>query len=148
MVTKWDIRFLSLAEHVSQWSKDPSTKVGAVIVRPDRTILSVGYNGFPRGVKDWPERLADRDTKYPMTVHAEANAIIHGGSAEGCTLYTWPFPPCCDCAGLIIQAGIKRVIAPSPTRDQRSRWGASFNLAMDMFKEAGVEAKWLTEGMS
>ena len=53
---KWDRRFLALAEHVADWSKDPSTKTGAVIVRPDRTIASMGYNGFPRGMADTDDR--------------------------------------------------------------------------------------------
>jgi dCMP deaminase len=92
---KWDVRFLELANHIAQWSKDPSTKVGAVIVRPDRTICSVGYNGFPRGVDDNEERYMDRPTKYEFVVHAEANAIIHAREPlHDYILYTYPLMPC------------------------------------------------------
>ncbi len=95
---KWDDRFLNLAKFVAEWSKDPSTKVGAVIVRPDRTVASVGYNGFPRGVLDHVDRYSDRDTKYAMVVHAENNALINARqSLEGCTLYVTPLPPCTQC---------------------------------------------------
>ena len=73
---KWDGRFLDLATFIAEWSKDPSTKVGAALVRPDRTIVSVGFNGFPRGVLDHAERYQDRSTKYEMVVHAEMNALL------------------------------------------------------------------------
>lgn len=139
----WNKRMLDLAKHVSEWSKDPSTQVGAVITRSNRTIVSVGYNGFPRGVQDWEERLHVREVKYQMMVHAEANAIIHATESLdtlfGTVIYTYPFPPCSACAGLIIQAGIMRVVSPPPTRGQMERWGDSFKLAEQMFDEAGVE---------
>lgn len=136
----WDSFFLSVAEKISTQSKDPSTKVGAVIVRPDRTIASVGYNGFPRGVDDSEELYLDRRTKYAMIVHAEANAIIHAREPlEGTTIYLYPFPPCSNCAGLVIQAGIKRVVAPQPTVEDLERWGESMQFAVDMFEEAGVQ---------
>lgn len=137
---KWDDRFLDMATHVGGWSKDPSTKTGCVIVRPDRTVASVGYNGFPRGVNDSDERLNDRPVKYAMVVHAEPNAILAaGGSVEGCTAYVTPWPPCSTCAALLIQAGIKRVVAPDATDEQKERWGDSFVIASTMLIEAGVE---------
>ena len=68
---KWDLRFIELAKHISGWSKDPSTKVGCVVVGEDREIRSTGFNGFPRGIDDNPERLANRETKYPLICHAE-----------------------------------------------------------------------------
>lgn len=132
----WDERFLALAEHIAGWSKDPSTKVGAVITRPDRTISSVGYNGLPRYVNDGEERLTCRETKYEMIVHAEANAILHANERPvGYTIYTWPFQPCSRCAGLIIQAGLKRVVAPAYEGD---RWTENFTLAAQMLAEAHV----------
>ena len=134
----WDDRFLDLADHIASWSKDPSTKVGAVIVRPNRTIASVGYNGFPRGVKDDPERLDDRPVKYSMTVHAEANAILSAdGRLDGCTLYVTPLHPCSNCAALIIQSGIAKVVARMPYDSER--WADSFGKAGLMFDEAGIE---------
>ena len=108
MNKKWDLRFLDLAQHIAQWSKDPSTKVGAVIVRPDKTICSVGYNGFPRGIEDTEERLNNRDLKYPCMVHAEMNAILNSKeSLDGYILYisspTYFAPTCDRCAVHIIQ---------------------------------------------
>lgn len=112
MVSKWDRRFLDMAAFVATWSKDPSTQVGAVIVRPDRTIASVGYNGFPRGVSDDDARYADRSLKYPMIVHAEMNAILSAKEPLlGYAIYVTPLAPCATCAGAIIQSGIKRVVA-------------------------------------
>jgi len=67
---KWDRRFLEMAGLVASWSKDPSTQVGAVIVRPNKTIVSVGYNGFPRAVRDDQSLYQDRPTKLMRTVHA------------------------------------------------------------------------------
>lgn len=135
----WDDWFLDLAEFVSHRSKDPSTQVGCVIVRPDRTIASVGYNGFPRGVGDHDHRLVSRPTKLAFTVHAEPNAIVAAREPlHGFTAYTWPFPPCAGCAGLIVQAGITRVVAISPTMEQRERWGESFSHMETIFYEGGV----------
>jgi dCMP deaminase len=87
----WDFRFLELAASISKWSKDPSTKVGAVIVSSDKKIVTLGYNGFPRNVRD-DHRLETREIKYDLIVHAEANAIIHAReSLWDCTIYTMPF---------------------------------------------------------
>jgi dCMP deaminase len=131
---------MGLAENISSWSKDPSSQVGCVIARPDGTIASVGYNGLPRDVDDTVERLSDRAVKYSMTVHAEANAIVHAHQRlDGCTAYTFPFPPCAPCAALLIQAGISRVVSPAPHFGATVRWGDSFMLAMEMFNEAAVK---------
>lgn len=139
-MTDWDERFLALAEHVAQWSKDPSTKTGCVIVRPDRTVASVGYNGFPRRVRDSDKRLADRPVKYAMVVHAETNAVLSAYERlDGCTAYVHPWPPCSSCAGILIQAGIHRVVAPAPTDEQLERWGESFGYARIMLDEALVQ---------
>ena len=134
--TKWDKRFLDLAKLCGSWSKDPSTQVGAVIVDDNNRIVSIGFNGFPQGVEDSEERLVDRETKYDIIVHAEANALMFANkSVEGCTLYTWPFQPCSRCAGLIIQSGIKRVV--SVVHDDE-RWKKNFTTARQLFKEAGI----------
>lgn len=139
MNTKWDKRFLKLAEHVAGWSRDPSTQVGAVIASANRRIVSVAYNGFPQFVDDADERYLDRDLKYKLIVHAEANALLFANRAPvGCELFTWPFPPCSRCAGLIIQAGIARVVAPVLTGERRERWASDCELARQMFQEAGV----------
>lgn len=140
MSADWDTRFLELAEHVATWSKDPSTKVGCVIARPDCTIASVGYNGFPRYVLDTESRLVDRQAKLAMVVHAETNAVVSAYQRlDGCTAYVHPFPPCSTCAGVLIQAGIVRVVAPAPTDAQLERWGESFGYAQIMLDEAAVK---------
>ena len=135
-MTDWNRRFLALAEHIATWSKDPSTKVGAVIVDADRRIISTGYNGFPRDVEDLDQRLNNRDVKYEMIVHGEINAIVFANqNLQGTTLYTWPFMPCSRCAGIVIQSGIRTVVAPY---NDNPRWQASFELTEQMFREAGV----------
>jgi len=138
VINKWDYRFLELAAHVGSWSKDPSTKVGAVIVRGDRTIASVGFNGFPRGVDDAPERYADRPTKYMMTVHAELNAILSAKEpmTQKHVLYVSPLHPCANCAAAIIQSGIKTVVFPIVMH--RPDWEDHFKIARQMFLEAGI----------
>jgi len=138
---RWHLRFLELAEHISQWSKDPSTKVGAVIIDPtSKAILSTGFNGLPRGIKDTDARLHDRDFKLLVTAHAELNAIIHaarfGHKVVGTFLYT-SLSPCSHCASAIIQAGIACLVTtndPFP-----ARWHESFSGGRDMLIEAGVE---------
>lgn len=140
-VTHWDRRMLGLAAYISSWSKDPSTQVGAVIERPNHTVASYGFNGFPRGVADFKARYEQRDLKYAMVVHAEANAIIHAKeSLEGMTMYL-TMPPCSGCAGLIIQSGISKVVYVAPSADFRERWSASMSVAKQMFDEAGVVLK-------
>ena len=135
----WDTYFLRIAAVAASKSKDPSTQVGAVIVRPDRTIVSVGYNGFPRGVADTPERLNDRPTKYSLVVHAEMNAILSAReSLNGYTLYTVPFMPCDRCFMHVIQAGIKRVVFPPATPEQNERWGSAFVTVHALAKETNI----------
>lgn len=135
---KWDLRFLELARHIATWSRDPSTQTGAVIADGKR-VVSVGYNGFAAGVIDSPERYADRDTKYKMIIHCERNAIIFAQrQLNGLTLYTWPFMSCSVCAAMVIQAGIKRCVAPSLPPHLADRWGEDTNLARQMFREANV----------
>ena len=143
MSDKWDIRFLDLAEHISAWSKDPSTKVGCVIVGEDRESRSTGFNGFPRGIDDDEERLHNRDLKYPLICHAEENAIMHaariGVSLKGSVAYvTWP--PCSRCARSLIQAGINEVIYRDGM-EIPERWMDDFNTSTAMFKEAGVAVR-------
>ena len=132
----WIHRFLRLASHIASWSKDPSTQVGAVIVHPvTRVILGLGYNGFPRSVEDHPDRLNNRPVKYSMIVHAEVNAILNAStSVRGAFLFL-TYPPCNECAKLIIQSGIERVYAYKTTDE---RWLAAIATTQTMFDEAGV----------
>lgn len=124
---------------MSTRSRDPSTQVGAVIVNADRnTIVSTGYNDFPRGVQHLPERYTDRDTKYMFVCHAERNALDHTlHSVVGHTIYCTLFP-CNECMKSIIQRGIKRIVAPK--LDERFvRWAERFQVSMIMASEVGME---------
>ena len=143
MSEKWDKRFLDLAAHISTWSKDPSTKVGCVVVGEDREIRSTGFNGFPRGSEDEEERLSDRNQKYPLICHAEENAIMHaartGVSLKGNTAYvTWP--PCSRCTRSLIQAGVSEVVYPDEI-DIPERWQEDFSTASSMMEEAGIKVR-------
>ncbi len=141
---KWDHRLLNLAAHISGWSKDPSTKCGAVITKGNR-IISLGFNGFPTGIKDSTLRLKDRATKYQLVLHAETNAILFAKEdLTNCTIYTWPFPPCCRCAVNIIQAGIVRVVAPSPMKTLEERWGKNLRMAKVLYSESGIQFDEIT----
>lgn len=130
---------LDLADLVRTRSRDPSTKIGAVILRPDKTIASLGYNGFPRGVRDDEELYNDRQVKLLRTIHGELNAILTAREPlDGYTIYVSPLHPCSNCAAAIIQSGIKKVVARCDAGDV-SRWQDSFDQASSMFSEAGIE---------
>lgn len=133
----WDWA-LGMATHVSTLSKDPSTKVGAVIFDYKRRLISAGYNGLPRGVMDTQARLHDRDVKLKMTLHAEVNAIgFATGPLSGATLIC-THPCCTQCTAMIIQSGIAHVCWPKPDKEFLARWEDDFNLARQMFQEAEV----------
>ena len=150
MTDRWDLHFLELALSCARMSKDPSTIVGAVIVGPDKEIRATGFNGFPRGVADTPERLADRELKLQLIVHAECNAICNaarvGVSVKGCSLYlvasnhqgqVWGGAPCTRCTMHIIQAGIAEVVS-YPIRDIPERWKLDVDRARQLLHEAHV----------
>ena len=138
-----DIQWLREARFFAQRSKDPSTKVAAFIVRPDNTLASQGYNGYPKGMKDEPE--TDRDRKLGKTIHAEMNALLEARErVVGYTMYT-THPTCERCAVHAIQAGIKRVVSIEPSLDLLSRWEKSLQMALDFYKEKGVEVVWISE---
>lgn len=135
----WDEYFLSIAQVAALKSKDPSTKVGAVVVSPDNKQLSTGYNGFPHGIADTSERLNDRATKYSLVVHAEMNAILSAQSSlRGWTIYT-TLMPCDKCFLHIIQAGIRRVVYPAPAVEHIERWGEAFNRVKALALEAKIQ---------
>lgn len=145
--TKWDIRFLELCKFVgNSWSKDPSTKVASVIVRDMNRIVSIGYNGYPKGVKD-DNSLHNREEKYQKILHSEVNALLMARqSVEGYTIYVYPIPPCSQCAAKLIQSGIKRVVSVIPSDEERKkRWLESNAVAFDMFKQVGIEVKLYSE---
>lgn len=142
MSNNWTQNYFNLAKQVSTWSKDPSTRVGAVAVGARGQILSQGYNGFPRGIDDSDVRLNDREQKYKYIVHAEQNCIynatLNGVSLAGSDLYIWGLPLCSECAKGVIQVGVKRVFMCYPSYVD-NKWKDSFETTKNMLKEAGVE---------
>lgn len=140
-MSNWDKRFLELATLIATWSKDPSTKVGAVIVGAEREVISVGYNGFPRGVAD-DARLDDRLKKYAIIVHAEENAILNaartGARLSGATCFI-TYPPCAGCSRMLIQVGIREIVAPAVTIPER--WRENMEAAQAILNEAGVRTR-------
>ena len=140
ITNKWDQRFMEMARLVASWSKDPSSKVGAVITR-GKFVVSVGFNGFPQGIADSAERFENREIKYPTILHAEVNAILSSRQDIcGCTLYVTPYMPCPQCAAVIVQSGITRIVY---TPSDNERWGQP-PLSLIMFQEAGVKLTMLS----
>ena len=146
---KWHKRFMEVAELVATWSKDPSTKVGAIVVGPDREIRSTGYNGLVRGVDDNKSERMERPTKYDFFEHAERNAVYNacliGATLKGCVIYVTSMP-CPDCARAIIQSGIKMVVTrrlePDPAAPTGT-WRDKLVYSEEMFREAGVKCLYL-----
>ena len=137
MDQKWDLRYLDMSRLVSTWSKDPSTQVGAVIVSKDNKIISLGYNGLPQKIPDDLSILHNRAEKYKYIIHAETNAILTANtSVKDCTLYTYPFLPCTNCASMIIQAGIIRVVSLECVDN---RWRDKLEDSKNLFKKAKIE---------
>ena len=140
----WDVRFMRLAREVSSWSKDPSTKVGAILVR-DRRIVATGYNGFPRGMLD-DFRLEVRDLKYKRVIHAEMNALLFAGpdGARGATVYIYGMRgPCNNCTKHMIQAGIRKVVCCGP--EPRADWACELDDSRHMLSECMVEYQEIHE---
>ena len=140
------LKLRAVADAMASLSKDPSTQVGAIVVDDDANILTTGYNGFPRGVKDHDYRYKDRDEKLKFVSHAEANAIAQaarlGAKLHGSTMILTSLYPCSNCAKLIIQAGIKKVYAPKMSRQERNfHWFQEAKISETMFNEAGVEVE-------
>jgi dCMP deaminase len=132
---------LGMARHVALLSKDPSTKVGAVILDPKRRLVSAGYNGFARGVPDDMRLLEDRAKKYKLILHAEKNAIMFATAPlDGCTMVV-THPCCSQCAALLVQAGFKHVVWPKPDTAFINRWGEDLELTRMQFDHAGVNVE-------
>lgn len=133
---------MRLAKEVSSWSKDPSSRIGAVAIAPQGQVLSQGYNGFPRGISDSIERYTNREVKYDFIVHAEMNCIynasFNGVSLKDSTIYVYGLPVCNECAKGIIQVGASRVVT-NAVNHKGERWYESCNKAENMLQEAGIE---------
>lgn len=135
---KWERRFLKQAFQIAEWSKDPATKVGAYIADHRNRVVGQGYNGPPRGTADNPN--IDRATKLRRTIHAELNAVLFAQrDLTGCTLYV-THHPCAQCAAVIVQTGITRVVYGLELSD---KWREDVKDARTMFEEAGVQIEKL-----
>lgn len=128
---KWSQRFLRLALSISEWSKDPKTRVGAVLVNTEKTVVATGFNGLPRRIEDDPNILSDRDLKNRLTIHAEMNAILNCRvPLDGLTMFVTNHP-CHECAKMIVAAGIVAVHALNPTGEFEEKWKDSILQARD-----------------
>ena len=140
MTKTWSEYFLEMAHLVASKSKDPSTKVGCVVITEDKVVAATGYNGLPRGVEDRPERM-ERPAKYLWTSHAEENAVAQaarvGAKLKGGTAYVTHMP-CSRCARTLIQAGIIKVVLDGGSTSMPME---ELDVAMKMFREAGVEVQ-------
>jgi dCMP deaminase len=137
-MTNWIKRYLDLAHHIAQWSKDPSTKVGAVIIGPHRRQIALGYNGFPEGIIDDPRRLNDRDIKIRLMQHAERNALDQATfDLFGSTLVV-THHPCSECAKSIVSKGIIQVYCPLGSPGYRLRWADEMRWSRLILNEANV----------
>jgi dCMP deaminase len=145
---KWDKHFIDMCRLHAGLSKDPTTKVGAVIVTPDRQVVSAGFNGFPRGIKD-DDRLLDREVKLKLVVHAEMNAILAAANlgirVRGCTMYVSALSGdiswggiCSSCAKMFIQAGLTKIITHNISKTP-DRWKEEVEFAKSILIESGVE---------
>ena len=155
-MSKQIVSFSSLSKHDKYYlakaafsahrlSKDPSSKVGAVITDAQGNPVSEGVNGFARGIADTPERWNNRELKYPLVIHAELNALIFAKrDISGCSLFTHPLSPCSGCANIFAQAGIVRVVSPLIT-DQRLIEAHKLKLAEEIFEEKGIELVLVTD---
>jgi dCMP deaminase len=144
MTNKWNKRYLELARTISQWSRDPSTQCGAVVIGKSGQVLSQGYNGFPRGMDDSDSLYQNREIKYERIVHAEMNAIYNasrsGVSLEGATVFIHGLPCCHECAKAMIQVGISEVVMH---KSNNIRWNDSCNKGMDFLEEADVKISYI-----
>lgn len=139
-MTDWTLRFLDVAKTVASWSKDPSKKIGAVIVDKQNRIVSTGFNGIPRGILETDERLNNKDIKRSITIHAEENAILFAKrDLTGCKIYIYGLPPCAHCCSMIVQSGITSVGYVIPKEYQVSDfWSDNLKLGYELLKEKGL----------
>ena len=141
---KWDQRWMEIAQHFGTWSKDPSTKVGCVVIGSSNQVLTQGFNGFPRGADDSLARYRNRSVKYKWIEHAERNAIYNaartGTSLMQATLYV-PWFPCVECSRAIVQSGITTVVTRDPSKYDEgfmTRWDKDFIISCDILHESRV----------
>ena len=141
----WETYFMGIAHLSALRSKDPNTQVGAVIVDQEHKVVSIGYNGFPKGCSDdeypWENEGSSLETKYVYVVHAELNAILNSPrTVKGCSIYVSLFP-CHECAKAIIQSGILEIVYES----DKYASSESVLASKRMLESAGVKMVQLTK---
>lgn len=137
-LNKWDMRFLSLANLTASWSKDPRTKVGAVIVDNQHRVISLGYNGYPFNIED-NILTAPREEKLLKVIHAEENALLfRNSSVIDCTIYI-THPPCPNCTSKILQVGISKIVTIEASKEHLEKWGDKHKISLSMINEADVK---------
>jgi len=146
MITDWDTYFFTMCYVIAMKSKDESTKIGSIIIDDENTILSTGYNSFPRGINDNVIERQERPLKYKFFSHSERNAIYsaakNGISIKGSTIYTLGMP-CCDCCFGIIQSGIKEVVLHKMWCNLTPDiWLEHAKITEEMFNEANVKIRY------
>lgn len=152
---KWDILWIDTAQRFAEESKDRSTKVGCVLVTPDRkTFISSGWNGFPRGVNEDIDHRHERPEKYKWTIHAERNSIYNharngGPGLHGAIAYMNFIPfPCSNCLGAFVQCGISLIIGPNvefPGVGAGSHYDVH-DITSHIFEETGIEYRTVDYG--
>jgi dCMP deaminase len=146
-MNKWDLRFMKLAIEAASWSKDLRTKVGSAIVR-NKSVISIGFNGLPVNCNDEIKERFEPPQKYMWTIHSEANSLIQaaklGQKTEGCVMYITLFP-CANCAGLIVNAGIIKIICENKPNFNDERWGENWKIAETILNEGGVKIEYINE---
>ena len=148
----WDVLFMRKVYEIASKSKDPRTKMGAVLVQDNHAILE-GYNGFAKGVTDSEDRYNDKEIKYKFVVHAEANSVLiaarFGISTLGCTLYTQGIP-CNECTKSVIQAGVSEIVVHKqwPNLVTSPKWVESIKISNIMLEEADVKVRVLNKKLN
>lgn len=134
---------MKLAELTANMSKDPSTKVGAVIARPNKTICSVGFNGLPSKIPDYSEYLTERNLKLKVILHAEENAILNSNdnSLMNYSIYIHGLPPCPKCTSIVIQSGIKNIYYYC--EEIPERYKENYQISKELCKISDVKIKRL-----
>lgn len=140
------VKYYQLARYQADlFSKDPDTKVAAILLAPDSLqVLSTGFNGICRKLAETPERWA-RPAKYKWVAHAELNAIANaarsGIKVEGAIAVVTLFP-CVDCCKALVQSGIDTVVTVRPDLEN-PRWGEDFKISLEMLQESGVHIMYI-----
>jgi dCMP deaminase len=139
---KWDVRFLEVSKLISSWSKDPSTKVGAIAVNSERRILAQGYNGFPSGTKDDLYRYSEPFVKHQMVVHAESNVIYNACNfrvgLDHATIYVFGMYPCPECVKALGQVGVARIVFQLSDSKTVEKWKQLFDISRQIMHELNI----------